>query len=45
MLTSDIKGYKNFCDALRPALGKEIGTTVFALSMAWTRSCGIELGN
>jgi len=31
-LTSNIKGYKNFCDALRPSLGKEIGTTVFALN-------------
>ncbi|KYM77186.1 hypothetical protein ALC53_12481 [Atta colombica] len=31
-LTSNIKAYKNFCDALRPSLGKEIGTTVFALN-------------
>lgn len=31
-LTSDIKGYKNSRDALRPLSGKEIGTTVFTLN-------------
>jgi len=31
-LTSDIKDYKNSCDALRPSSRKEIGTTVFTLN-------------
>lgn len=30
-LTSNIEGYKKSCGALRPS-GKEVGTTVFALS-------------
>lgn len=31
-LTSDIEGYKKSYDSLRPLLGKEVGTTVLALS-------------
>lgn len=31
-LTSDIEGYKNSCDALRPPSEKEVGTTVLALN-------------
>ena len=31
-LTSNIEGYKKSCGALRPPSGKEVGTTVFALS-------------
>lgn len=42
-LTSDIEGYKKSCDALRPPSGKEVGTTVLALSGVNATSYDIEI--